>query len=509
MRIPATARSSARLAGCLALLAGVALAQDEPFPRSMRAFEPVPIWFPPIPPPIDRVVGRPPVSGGPMRAPAELAPCVSELFYAPLSTRLALHELSAKLRRGLDDYLAARRTLLVELRAELARVRDFEPPARESALQAFARIQTPKLTQLENTADELRQQFMVGDQGWNDLREWHLTDRERRGFSPLEIAQVMRGYAYYQAGLLPAQRRLLREIAVELAMAADTTAKATAALPHVFFQPELARVTFPDDLPPPVAAKVAAFQTKKALLKKELYDTVHDFDGVTLAFLRNPFRALAEKQAPHLAELETLADEIRRGLSALPAAGPRAERSPLPVALVGRTTALLHDRDAAQREATTKVEAVTEHATDLVVRYRFDDDGLKFIATSRRAIRSGKLSPEEAARVDQVTAELSAIADTYGRRLAELINERDAIRRDAGEILGTQKTDVIDAALVTANRIVAQRDAEGAYAEYRAAIFTVGLSPPQRRLLFNGAIERLDLPLPRGEIQPVQRANSW
>ena len=58
--------------------------------------------------------------------------------------------------------------------------------------------------------------------------QWRLGDSEKRGFSPLEIAQVMRSYAYYENGLPAAQRRLLLEIAVELQMAADNVENATA-----------------------------------------------------------------------------------------------------------------------------------------------------------------------------------------------------------------------------------------------------------------------------------------
>jgi len=40
------------------------------------------------------------------------------------------------------------------------------------------------------------------------------------------------------------------------------------------------------------------------------------------------------------------------------------------------------------------------------------------------------------------------------------------------------------------------------YGEYQVAVFQSGLSPEQRRLLFDVAIEKLALPLPGGEYLP-------
>ena len=40
------------------------------------------------------------------------------------------------------------------------------------------------------------------------------------------------------------------------------------------------------------------------------------------------------------------------------------------------------------------------------------------------------------------------------------------------------------------------------YSDYQVAVFEPGLSPEQRRLLFDLAVEKLALPLPAGEILP-------
>jgi hypothetical protein len=285
--------------------------------------------------------------------------------------------LSQKQRTQLDAYRAAKIALQNELRAELEKQRPAEPAARLEALVALSRRQTPKIIELEKTAEQLRRDLVSGDNNWSALRQWHLSDKQRRGYSPIEIAQVMRAYAFYETNLLPSQRRLLREISIELVFAAENTAAATAAQPYMFFPPEPARVLLPDDLPAEVAMKVASYQTKKSTLKKELYDTVYSADGATFGFLRaSPSKVLAAKQASRLAELETLAEEIRRGLSAMPP--PRTERSPLPPELDNRLNEMIAAYHRAQLETSAKIDAIIVRSKDLPLQanYRFEGETL-------------------------------------------------------------------------------------------------------------------------------------
>jgi hypothetical protein len=58
-------------------------------------------------------------------------------------------------------------------------------------------------------------------------------------------------------------------------------------------------------------------------------------------------------------------------------------------------------------------------------------------------------------------------------------------------------------------RVATARETASVYRDYRVALFQPGLSPEQRRLLFDGVMEQLELPLPRGELQPVYRAPTW
>lgn len=472
-----------------------------------RPIVPVPICFPPVPPPLGRPVARSVGPSGRTPAPEELAAYVNEPFYPQLSTRILTRTLSDKQRQELERYRVAKRAAQTELRAELERVREFEPEARRQALVAFAQRQTPRVAALEATAEKLRHDLSASGKGWDDLREWHLTDSDRRGFSPVELAQVMRGYAYYRAGLSAAQRRLLREISLELLMAADTPEKATANQPHVFFQPELARVALPDALSVELGASLARYESRKSQLKKELFEAVRRHDGSGLGFLRNPLRSLADKHAQEIAELERLAESIRIGLAQHAVNLLPTERSPLPPALADRLAKLLRDRDDAEREATRSMDDLVRQNRKVPARvsYRMDGDGLKFVVIPHR----GRLSADEKAAITELRDAISEIADGFGRRIAELINERDAIRQAAGAVIGSKSVPAIDAALAAANRVVMLKQYEGAYRDYRVAAFEPGLSPEQRRLLFDAAIEDLNLPLPRAEMQPTRRASTW
>ncbi|MEO6244299.1 MAG: hypothetical protein ABIQ12_02585 [Opitutaceae bacterium] len=476
---------------------------------------PLPIFFPPNPPPLGRMFTR--ATGAPagrFPPPAELAAYIGDPFYPQLSTRLFTKSLAPKLSTQLDTYRNRKLALLGELRGELDLLRDAPPEARQTALAELARRQAPKLAELEQAAEDLRRDLISGETHWSALREWKLGDSSRRGFSPFEIAQVMRGYAFYQPGLGAAQRRLLREIFLELTAAANSTANAAAAQPYLFFSPEPARVLLPDDMPADVAAKVAAYQTKKSQLKKELYDAVTAEDGRKLGWLRpSGMKPLAEQQAKAIEEVETLAEEIRRGLAQLAEPTAIGERSPLSASLQHRVTKLLADYASLQKEASTRVEEILAEARGLPMQatYRFEGDGLRFLIGPARAGRGGRggVSPETVEQIAAVRARVSAVADDYGRQVADLINEKDAIRTEIARTLGTTRAAVIDDALTVATRVAMARETDALYHDYKIAVFQPGLSPAQRRLLFDSVVERLDLPLPRAELQPTARAASW
>ena len=140
------------------------------------------------------------------------------------------------------------------------------------------------------------------------------------------------------------------------------------------------------------------------------------------------------------------------------------------------------------------------------VNYRFDDTGLKFVVVP---FARGAGSPDSGAEIEALRNDLTAIADDYGRGLADLVNRYDDFRAEVAQLIGKTDPKAVDAAIAAITRIVTQRALEAGYAEYRVAVFQPGLSPEQRRMLFGAAVEGLHLPLPRGEMQPQRRANAW
>jgi hypothetical protein len=180
--------------------------------------------------------------------------------------------------------------------------------------------------------------------------------------------------------------------------------------------------------------------------------------------------------------------------------------------LTARISALVEDRLALQKETSARIEALRRRAQrpeiSVGLSYQFDTTGLKFTVFPSRQSR-GRALPEAAKQVEAIEVEMSTIAADYGRRFADQVNETDDLRRAIGETTGKTTPAAIDAALGATVRYALLQSSEDANHEYRTAVFEPGLSPEQRRLLMGSAMERLGLPLGRGELQPSVRAASW
>ncbi len=474
-------------------------------------FRPLTICFPLNPPPLGRPITKFSI-GLRTDAPAELAAYVNEPFYAPLSTWLMRKEMPAKYRARVDAFRNERAELLGELRAEIARTRIIDPPARRAALMTLAKKQDGRLTALEASAEQLRGDLVTSENDWSALREWRLGGTGSRGDSPMEIACVMRAYAYYQAGLSPAQRRLLREIMVEVYAGAEDATSAAAAQPFLFFMPEMTRILMPDTISDDVAKAIATFQTKKSVLKKELFDAVLEAENASFGFSRTAtLRTLAGKQAARFAEVEKIADEIRDGIVALPELGPSLAQSPLSPALSQRTVSVAEERANLMRDSRTKIEAIlarVDGTLPVKFSYTLDSEGIK--VQPRPIYYGGSRLPKDDPRVAAVVTELTQVGNEHRTRNEELMREYEQLRVAIADSLGPKATGLaVDQALDGVVRAYTMQENEAAYAEYRIAAFEPGLSPAQRRLLFEGALEKLELPLPRAEYQPTRRPDGW
>ncbi len=473
-----------------------------------RRERPVMLYFPPAPPPLDAVFARTAITGR-GAVPEGLNEYAAEIFYPQISGHFATTGLPEKLRRRVAEYRVARSVLLKQLQDALATAPNDDATQRRQYLETFSRQQTARLVELERDAEQLRKDLLLPSREWSALREWKLGERAPRGFSPLEVAQVMRGYAFYRSNLSVEQRSLLREVAIELSQAADSAAAATSTERPLFFSPALTRVALPADLPPEVAAKIATFQTKKSALKKGLFDAVYAHEKSFLTFLNDPLKQAVAQQPAQLAELEKLAEEIRVGLAHLARSPGATVRSPVPMPLVARLGDLALRGARLMKEANARIAPVVarvrQGTTLLSVNYAFESSGLRFAVVPR----SPNPSPELARQAEVLRTEFKAIADDYGRSLAALINDREEIRREAAEHLQETNPVAVDAALTRGLVAATQQANANAYRDYRTAVFEPGLSLEQRRLLVAGSIEKLDLPLPRGEMQPTQLSPNW
>jgi hypothetical protein len=178
---------------------------------------------------------------------------------------------------------------------------------------------------------------------------------------------------------------------------------------------------------------------------------------------------------------------------------------------VGRLDALNRKRLVQQAGTSERVSAllarVRQRGLPVLVQYRFERDGLHFsVNPTRVSPRASGSVPDPEAAAEAVRAEAAVIADDYGRTLAELVNEAEAIRRDIATALGDGRSSPDRHRSRASHALLDQRDQAAAYQLYRTAVLGRGLSPTQRRLLFDLAVERLSLPLPAGDLQPAQRS---
>jgi hypothetical protein len=452
--------------------------------------EPQAIYFPPAPP----VLGAPLPGVGLysdeiVRA---LAPFVGEPFYAPLSTRLAEEDLGRRTRARLGSYQNEKAALLAELRARLESVRTESPEVRFVAMAELAEQQESALAALENTADELRREFfrtrfLGGGGDWNQFRAWRLNPadhaRDKAGLRWREM-RVLRAAIYYQEGLSAAQRRLLRELVMDQAAILHAPGAGLGLPPGeservIFFSPDTARLALPAGLPAELEALIVDYTARKDALKQELRDRLVRFDADRNATRRvRALHDLAGEQTVRLADLEDLAERIRERLGPLLQAQAPTAPPTLPGALEDRVAAYLREKSELQRIAQER----------LAVALAGFDEEEKNARTAHK--------PER--RAAAVRAAVDTFHADHAAAIAALNAEAEAIRgelvRNAAVRPGANASKSVDALLREFAEAFKRQQSTTLYAEYRTALLEPGLSPAQRRLLFDGAIADLKLP---------------
>jgi hypothetical protein len=470
------------------------------------------VYFPPVPPPLgtDLPLLAPFASGAP--PPPELAHFVNELFYPMLAARLAADDLPKTLRAQLLAYSTAKVELQSELRSRIESLKDADLNARERQLAALAASQAPRIAEVWAAAERLRTDLRRA--GLFGLPSGNADDAYISG-GPLPPerdapmvagdlrleSEAMRGAAFFQDGLSAAQRELLRDAAIELWAETDPSQAAAQAHPRerlLYFSPETARVPLPENLPPSLERRISEFTASKNRLKSELLNAVRSNESSGSA-RAEAFRKLAAAEASSFAALAEMAEGIRRELVKLPdPSGPPAA-------------------PALPSDLTARISAYRTHKIELLKMLRGMLGGSLSSGDTTRARRDAKATDPIASATEWMhdgttstgvqPSDLKVSAAEFERvqrtQLAELNKERAGIRESLSDYVraNDRPTDTksVDDLLKDFEDARQRQELWDKYRDYQAAALMPGMSPEQRRMLYDAAVEELALPLPAGE----------
>jgi len=457
------------------------------------------IFFPGSEPALGQVVPRKETASRGYNVPAKLETYIGEPFFAPLSAHLFDEGLSKRRQQRIDTYRADKRALLVELRTVIERTKNGDPAARATALKELASRQDGRIEALEETGEQIRDDLTRGGffktgVAWNEYRSWRLGD-DARYESSVDEFKVARGAVYFQRGLSAAQRRLLREIALELSDAAFSSNDPTADIaldapaPYYFFSPATSRIRLPLDLPADLLARLDEYRSKKDALKQDLRETLYRGDRAWLDSTRmSALAQLAEKQAPLFKQIDMLAESLRRDLARYPYPDEPA-KSILSDDLMKRISAYLKSRADLQRDLVTRLQEVrTSLPTDRVEFERKEGASIVAVVPNRSASSAVRKKRETLlSTLPAFNEEKSAIYRTLDRQRTTLREE--VAKTTLSTARGTGKS--LDELLNDFARSFEKQELWNDYREYRIAVLEPDLSPQQRRLLYDAALEEL------------------
>jgi len=454
-----------------------------------RGVGPLLIYLPPVPPVLGDPVPESPARSDPWPAPAALASYVHEPFYAPLSTQFAKNAIGDELEYRLTTYRAAKTALQAELRARIDTTRDLAPDARLRVLAAFALEQTPRVAALEKDAQAIRRDLAAREAAYSELRRWEVRFEVLERPSDLSVNQridMIRLQAAYRADLSATQRRLLEGIALKLADEPNAKSSSTAAgatNPIFYFFPESARLRIAPGLPDPLAAQIREFRETRYGIEIRLYRTL--LGPLSAQVTRaQALSALDQAEGPAIAHLEELAESIRTGLSAI--------------------------RDPAQ---TPDLQGMPRSLADQIDRYRKQKHALQSsLLAEIEAVKTRPAKADDPPLADRIRAAITAFASAHADIYADLARQAADARARLSSLSGTESGSRAQGgpagggdADALLRDFTEAREALRVYWDYRdysTAVLQPGLSPEQRRLLFDGAVEKLALPLPGAKLGP-------
>lgn len=407
------------------------------------------IYFPPNPPPLGTIISGTGVSK--LRwVPGTLSSYVGELFYPPISSRL-FHsrtsqshgmrrtEISGRQLEWLAEFDQLRFHLASELKSTLLLTREDDQESRQAKLAALAQNQADGLRRLETISEQLRSDLSrFGN--WYTHREWKLGRGKLdkpREENGIFEFQVIRAAAFYQPGLSLPQRRLLREMAIE---------REETVLSDPGTAPLNEQLMF-------FQPETSRFLLPDNLLSEDLRSQIDEFKRAKDSLKKELSDALYELDG------EWFASKREHGLEELA---------------------------ARQQNRMNELENCAE-----IIRQGF----ARIPGFIQSWVPPDPFPPQLQMKIEQFL-----MPAPVWEKGADPVPQVDveALEREILDELEASETPVIGTNFRT---FLVDRERKAAYFFYASALFQPGMSPAQRRLLYNDAIRNLYLILPGLEFQ--------
>jgi len=399
-----------------------------------------------------------------------------ETFYAAYTFEASAGELSAKDNKRVAAYLEASRQLLDEIQAKFQELGSAAPAVRAAGLAQLAAQQDGRLRALAGDAEAIRLALV------SSIHYFDPALFERRGrssdASTRTTLELLFAASFY-AGLSTEQRLLLPEIAFEQASPLRKEVQGWTKGSGFFFLPATARIQPPADLPPALEEKIRTFVREKENLKSELRRAALRDDHFFSWKRSRQLTALAEQQAPRFAALDTLAEEIRVELTGL-GFPDQTESLALPSDLTERVGSFYARKAEARRKLLTRLRELRSEYPAGKFEIVRQGDGLAIVQSSA--------DPKAEASLAEFNA-------SQARRYTAFARESEILRRDIQHRLASnpqRSARTVDQLAADFARAYAVRENGDRYRDYTHAVLEPGLSPAQRRLLFQAATAELE-----------------
>ena len=402
-----------------------------------------------------------------------------EIFYGPYATLVGRNQVTAKESSRVYAYQGARDSLVREIEKRLEELHDAPPAARRTALVELASQQDTRMQALEAEAEAIRRELESVDAKYYFIGPPRFGKTRFDGSIEESLRLIKAVYDF--TGLSPEQRQLLPEIAYDRGRQEKPEKPASKGVQGdlIFFLPGTARLRLPPLLTPSLETKIQSFIAAKEDLKTELRNAVLQDNDFSANQRAQRLTALAAAQAPRFAALDTLAEEIRAELAAY-GWFDQSGQSDLPADLTQRVGDFYARKVKAQREVLARLrELRTEFP-----RAQFD------IARQGAGLAIVRIGPNP-----KSVAGLAEFNASLASRYTAFANESEILRHDIQRYTESNPNRVartVDQLAADFARAYSARANWNRYRRYFQAVLEPGLSPVQRRLLFQSAAEELD-----------------